>query len=317
MPKISVKVPVYNTAKYVEKCLDSICNQKLNDLELIIVNDGSEDNSEAIIKKWMKNNENKIKIKYLKKENGGLSESRNFAILYVTGKYISFIDSDDYISEDLYSNLEKYMDENIDLIKFKMQKVDGKENILEKLDGPVFEECNGEEGYEKLCTNDKFLDPACIYLYRTEFYKQNNFEYAKGTYHEDFGLTSLIILKAKSFVSTNEFGYYYLQSNSSITRDVNYEKEIQKSKDLLKHYDNMIEKIKQYNISQKSKDLVKRYYTNTVILKANDLKANDLQNYIKQIKIRKMYKNIKPYNLKQFIKRIILRFSVKLYLKIR
>ena len=182
MPKISVIVPVYNTAKYVEKCLDSICNQKLNDLELIIVNDGSEDNSEAIIKKWMKNNENKIKIKYLKKENGGLSESRNFAILYVTGKYISFIDSDDYISEDLYSNLEKYMDENIDLIKFKMQKVDGKENILEKLDGPVFEECNGEEGYEKLCTNDKFLDPACIYLYRTEFYKQNNFEYAKGTY---------------------------------------------------------------------------------------------------------------------------------------
>ena len=317
MPKISVIVPVYNTEKYVEKCLDSISNQKLNDLELIIVNDGSEDNSEAIIKKWVKNNENKIKIKYLKKENGGLSDSRNFAIQYVTGKYISFIDSDDYISEDLYSNLEKYMDENIDLIKFKMQKVDGNENILEKLDGPVFEKCTGEEGYEKLCTNDKFLDPACIYLYRTEFYKQNNFEYAKGTYHEDFGLTSLIILKAKSFVSTNEFGYYYLQSNSSITRDVNYEKEIQKSKDLLKHYDNMMVKIEQYNISQKSKDLVKRYYTNTVILKANDLKENDLQNYIKQIKIRKMYKNIKPYNLKQLIKRIILRFNVKLYLKLR
>ncbi len=317
MPKISVIVPVYNTEKYVEKCLDSIYNQKLNDLELIIVNDGSEDNSEAIIKKWVKNNENKIKIKYLKKENGGLSDSRNFAIPYVTGKYISFIDSDDYISEDLYSNLEKYMDENIDLIKFKMQKVDGNENILEKLDGPVLEKCTGEEGYEKLCTKDKFLDPACIYLYRTEFYKQNNFEYAKGTYHEDFGLTSLIILKAKSFVSTNEFGYYYLQSNSSITRDVNYDKEIQKSKDLLKHYDNMIEKIEQYNISQKSKDLVKRYYTNTVILKANDLKEKDLQNYIKQIKIRKMYKNIKPYNLKQLIKRIILRFNVKLYLKLR
>ena len=317
MPKISVIVPVYNTEKYVEKCLDSISNQKLNDLELIIVNDGSEDNSEAIIKKWVKNNENKIKIKYLKKENGGLSDSRNYAIPYVTGKYISFIDSDDYISENLYSNLEKYIDENIDLIKFKMQKVDGNENILEKLDGPVFEKCTGEEGYEKLCTNDKFLDPACIYLYRTEFFKQNHFEYAKGTYHEDFGLTSLIILKAKSFVSTNEFGYYYLQSNSSITRDVNYEKEIQKSKDLLKHYDNMMVKIEQYNISQKSKDLVKRYYTNTVILKANDLIEKDLQNYIKQIKIRKMYKNIKPYNLKQLIKRIILRFNVKLYLKIR
>ena len=317
MPKISVVVPVYNTEKYVEKCLDSICNQKLNDLELIIVNDGSEDNSEAIIKKWIKNNENKVNIKYLKKENGGLSDSRNFAISYVTGKYISFIDSDDYISENLYSNLEKYIDKNIDLIKFKMQKVDENGSILEKLDGPIFEKCTGEEGYEKLCTNDKFLDPACIYLYKTEFFKQNHFEYAKGTYHEDFGLTSLIILKAKSFVSTSEDGYYYLQSNNSITRDVNYEKEIQKSKDLLKHYDNMIEKIKEYDISEKSKNLIKRYYTNTVILKAKDLKEKDLQNYIKQIKIRKMYKNIKPYNLKQFIKRIILRFNVKFYLKLR
>ena len=317
MPKISVIVPVYNTEKYVEKCLDSICNQKLNDLELIIVNDGSEDNSEAIIKKWIKSNENKVKIKYLKKENGGLSDCRNYAIPYVTGKYISFIDSDDYISEDLYSNLEKYIDENIDLIKFKMQKVDENGNILEKLDGPIFEKCTGEEGYKKLCTSDKFLDPACIYLYRTEFFKQNNFEYAKGTYHEDFGLTSLIILKAKNFVSSSEDGYYYLQSNNSITRDVNYAKEIQKSKDLLRHYDNMIEKIKQYNISEKSKNLIKRYYTNTVILKANDLKDNDLQSYIRQIKIRKLYKNIKPYNLKQLIKRIILRINVKLYLKIR
>lgn len=317
MPKISVIVPVYNTEKYVEKCLNSICKQKLNDLELIIVNDGSGDNSEAIIKKWIKNNENKMKIKYLKKENGGLSDSRNFAIPYVTGKYISFIDSDDYISEDLYSNLEKYMDKNIDLIKFKMQKVDKNGNILEKLDGPIFEECTGEEGYEKLCTSDKFLDPACIYLYRTEFFKQNNFEYAKGTYHEDFGLTSLIILKAKNFVSSSEDGYYYLQSNNSITRDVNYAKEIQKSKDLLRHYDNMIEKIKQYNISEKSKNLIKRYYTNTVILKANDLKDNDLQSYIRQIKIRKLYKNIKPYSLKQLIKRIILKFNINLYLKLR
>lgn len=316
MPKISVIVPVYNTEKYVEKCLKSIVEQKMKDIEIIVVNDGSTDNSESKIQNFIKENKN-LDIQYLKKQNGGLSDSRNFAIPYVHGKYISFVDSDDYISEELYSNLEKYMDEDIDLIKFKMQKVDENGNILEKLDGPTFEKCTGEEGYEKLCTSDKFLDPACIYLYRAEFFKQNNFEYAKGTYHEDFGLTSLIILKAKNFVSSSEDGYYYLQSNNSITRDVNYDKEIQKSKDLLRHYDNMIEKIKQYDISEKSQNLIKRYYTNTLILKANDLKDNDLQSYIKQIKIRKLYKNIKPYNLKQLIKRIILRFNVKLYLKIR
>ena len=315
MPKISVIVPVYNTEKYVEKCLDSICNQKLKDLELIIVNDGSEDNSEAIIKQWIDKNNKKIEIKYLKKENGGLSDSRNYAIPYVTGKYISFIDSDDYIDENLYSNLEKYIDDNIDLIKFKMQKVDENGNILEKLDGPIFEKCTGEEGYKKLCVDDKFLDPACIYLYKTEFFKENKIKYEKGTYHEDFGLTSLIILKAKTFVSTNEYGYYYLQSNNSITRNFEYEKEVKKSKDLLKHYDNMLKKIQEYKITEESKDLVKRYYTNVLILKANDLKGKDLEKYISEIKVRKLYKNIKPYNLKQLLKRILLKFNVKMYLK--
>ena len=79
----------------------------------------------------------------------------------------------------------------------------------------------------------------------------------------------------------------------------------------------MIKTIKNYEISEKSKDLVRRYYTNTVILKSKDLKNKDLEEYIKEIKKRKMYKNIKPYNIKQLIKRIVLKISVKLYLKIR
>lgn len=317
MPKISVIIPVYNTEKYIEKCLDSIYNQKMKDIEIIIVNDGSKDNSDTIIQKWIEKNKENIQIKYLKKENGGLSDSRNFAIPYVTGEYISFIDSDDYIDKNLYSNLEKYMNEKIDLIKFKMQTVDEKGEILEKIDGPVFEKCTGEEGYEKLCTNDKFLDPACIYLYRTEFYKENNFKYKLGAYHEDFGLTSLIILKAKSFVSTNEYGYYYLQTNNSITRNSNYEKEIKKAKDLINHYDDMIRTIENYEISNKSKELIKRYYTNTLILKTRELKEKDKKQYIKEIKERKLYKNIKPYNLKQLIKRIILKININLYLKMR
>lgn len=317
MPKISVIVPVYNTEKYVEKCLKSIAEQKMNDLEIIIVNDGSTDNSEIIIKQWIEKNKENIKIKYLNKKNGGLSETRNFALPYATGKYISFIDSDDYIDSNLYSHLEQFMDDNVDLIKFKMQTVDKDGNILEKLDGPVFEKCTGEEGYEKLCTNDRFLDPACIYLYRTEFYKSNNFKYNVGAYHEDFGLTSLIILKAKSFVSTNEYGYYYLQSDNSITRNQNYDKEIKKAKDLLGHYDDMIKVIKNYEISNKSKELIKRYYTNTLILKTKELKGQEKKQYINEIYRRKLYKNIKPYSLKQLIKRIILKFNINLYLKLR
>ena len=318
MSKVSVIIPVYNMEKYIEKCLDSIINQTMKNIEVIIINDGSTDNSEQIILEYIKSN-HETNIIYLKKDNGGLSDARNYGVTYATGKYISFIDADDYIKNDLYKNLEKYMDKEIDLIKFKMQTVNEDGKIIEKISGPIFEECTGEEGFGKLCTLDKFIDPACIYLYRREFFIDNKFKYELGTYHEDFGLTSLIIIKAKSFVSTDEYGYYYLQTNNSITRNDNKERRIKKANDVLRHYDNMINEIKNMQVSDKTKNLIKRYYTNAVILKARELinEKEEFNTYIKEIKRRKMYKNIKPYNIKQFIKRIILKINIKLYLKMK
>lgn len=315
MLKISVIIPVYNTEKYIKKCLNSLEDQTMKDFEVIVVNDGSTDDSKKVIKEYMKNS--KLDIKYLEKENGGLASARNYGVEHVSGKYISFLDSDDYIDNNLFSDLEKYMDEDIDLIKFKMQTVDEKGKVIEKLDGPVFDVCTGEEGYKKLCTTDKYMDPACIYLYRTEFFVGNNFRY-KLRYHEDFGLTSLVIIQAKSFVSTGIFGYNYLQTGESLTRGKDYEKEKDRAKDMLVHYDNMMKIIDvYYNISEETKDLVKRYYTNSVILKANALKGEDKKKYIQEIKDRFMYRNIKPVNLKQRIKRILLKYNVGLYLKMR
>ena len=315
MPKISVIIPVYNTERYIKKCLESLAKQKMQNFEVIIVNDGSTDNSEKLIKDYIKSS--KLNIKYLEKENGGLALARNYGVERALGKYISFLDSDDYLDENLFSELEKYMDEGIDLIKFKMKTVDEKGKVLEKLDGPVFDKCTGEEAYKKLCTTDKYIDPACIYLYRREFFVGNNFKY-KLRYHEDFGLTSLIIVQAKTFVSTKIFGYNYLQTEESLTRGKDYKKDIDRAKDMLAHYDNMITLIDAYyNISSKTKDLVKRYYTNSVVLKANTLKGKEKKQYIKEIKDRFMYRNIKPENLKQRIKRLLLKYSVNLYLKMR
>ncbi len=315
MPKMSVIIPVYNTEKYIEKCLESLAGQTMQDFEVIIVNDGSTDNSKKVIKDYMKNSN--LDIRYLEKENGGLASARNYGVERALGKYISFLDSDDYLDKDLYKNLEKYMDENIDLIKFKMKTVDEKENVIEKLYGPVFEVCSGEEGYKRLCTTDKYMDPACIYLYRREFFVENNFKY-KLRYHEDFGLTSLIIIQAKTFVSTESFGYNYLQTGESLTRGKDYKKDVDRAKDMLAHYDNMITLIDAYyNISDETKDLVKRYYTNSVVLKADTLKGEDKKRYIKEIKDRFMYRNIKPENLKQKVKRMLLKYNVSLYLKMR
>lgn len=315
MPKISVIVPVYNTEKYIEKCLKSLDNQTMKDFEVVIVNDGSKDESERAIKNYMRRT--RMNIKYLKKENGGLASARNYGVERASGKYISFLDSDDYLDKDTFYLLEQYIDKDIDLIKFKMKTVNEKEEVLEKLDGPVFDVCKGEEGYKKLCTTDKYMDPACIYLYRREFFVENNFKY-KLRYHEDFGLTSLIIVQAKTFVSTDIFGYNYLQTEESLTRAKDYNKDIERAKDMLAHYDNMIPTVNAYtNISAETKALVKRYYTNSVILKANKLKGKERKQYIKEIKNRFMYRNIKPENLKQKLKRILLKYSVNLYLKMR
>ena len=88
--KISVIVPVYNVEPYIERCLKSLVYQTLKELEIIIVNDGSPDNSEAIILSYQRRYPNKIM--YLKKENGGLSDARNYALSYATGEYIAFLD---------------------------------------------------------------------------------------------------------------------------------------------------------------------------------------------------------------------------------
>ena len=100
MPKVSVIVPFYNVEGYIEKCLETLVNQTLKDIEIILVNDGSKDRSIDIVKKFLK--QYPEKIVYLEKENGGLSDARNFAIPYVKGEYIAFLDSDDYVEKDMY-----------------------------------------------------------------------------------------------------------------------------------------------------------------------------------------------------------------------
>lgn len=187
---------------------------------------------------------------------------------------------------------------------------------MELVSGPVFSKCSGEEAYKILCVSDKFMDPACIYLYRRKYFVENNFQY-KLRYHEDFGLTSLVIVNAKTFVSTNCYGYNYLQTDNSLTRDNDYNKNKLRAKDMIAHYDYMIKNIEKYNIEKETKEFVKRYYTNSVILKTQTLNEQDQKEYIKEIKQRKMYKNIKANNIKQLIKRILLAIDVKLYLKMR
>lgn len=116
MPKVSVIVPFYNVEKYIEKCLDSLVNQTLEDIEIILVNDGSKDNSEKVAKEFQEKYPNKIK--YYEKPNGGLGDARNYGIDYVTGEYIAFLDSDDYVEFTMYEEMyNQAKQEDVDMVE--------------------------------------------------------------------------------------------------------------------------------------------------------------------------------------------------------
>ena len=100
MIKVSVIVPVWNVEKYLEKCLDSLVNQTLKEIEIIVVNDESPDNSQKIIDKYVKKYPKKIKA--LSQKNGGQGSARNHGLKYATGEYIGYVDSDDYIEKNMY-----------------------------------------------------------------------------------------------------------------------------------------------------------------------------------------------------------------------
>ena len=111
---ISVIITAYNAEKTIEKCLNSILDTKYNNYEIVIVNDGSTDNTEDIIELFATD-----KIKYFSKPNTGVADSRNFGIEKANGDYITFVDSDDFVSSNYFENVDKYIEQGADLIKRK------------------------------------------------------------------------------------------------------------------------------------------------------------------------------------------------------
>lgn len=315
MCKLSIIVPIYNAGDNLKRCLKSIFTQNLEDVEILAINDGSTDNSSEIAKEYVKRNPEKIA--YYEKENAGVADTRNFGISKAEGKYILFIDSDDYIKKGLLEELNKYIEQDIDIIKFKLEKVNEKGDILEKVDGAVFDKCDGQTAFNMLCFSDVLLDSPCIYVFKKELFELNNLRFKTNTEHEDFGLIPLIILKAKSVISINTYGYCYLQTNDSITRNEDYTKTLKKFNDVLLHYDTMLEFIEKEKLAESTIKNVRTYYTNAIILKLKELKKQDLDVYIKKLKQRKMIDDIQVNNFKQFIKKLILKMNIKIYLKLK
>lgn len=312
MCKLSVIIPVYNTDKSLRKCLDSIIEQIDDRVEVIVINDGSTDKSKEILLEY----ENKYKsIVYYEKQNGGVADTRNYGIDHAKGEYFIFVDSDDYIEPGLIKELLQYIENGVDIVKYKAQHLDESFNIIKKIDGPVFLNKSGEEAFNILAFSDILMDSPCLYCFKMSLFQTNNLKFKVNTEHEDFGLIPLVLLLAKKVVSLDVYGYNYIQTEGSITRNNDYKRTIKKFNDTLMHYDNMLQFIKNFNIEKKTEKNVKSYYANAVILKLKTINKENRKEYIEEIKNRKIIKNIKIVGIRQIIKKILLYIDINLYLE--
>ena len=216
MKKVSIVVPVYNMEKYLEKCMDSLVNQTLEDIEIIVVNDGSTDNSLKILKKYKRKHPDKIVI--INQENQGISSARNNGIDIATGKYIGFVDSDDYIKYDMFEklynkiektksdivvcNYKKYFMKNEEFIDVDMVKNINKNNIFE----------------EPTILNNIYFAPWNK-LYKRSLFEDIRFPIQKK--YEDINAILKVFFKAKKIDKISESLYLYRINENGETLTIN------------------------------------------------------------------------------------------------
>ena len=221
---LSIIVPVYNVNKYLCKCLDSLLCQDLdkNTYEIIVVDDGSTDDSGNIADSYAQKFSN---IKVIHKLNGGLSDARNTGILSSKGKYIQFVDSDDYLEPNSLKGLTDMMEsENLDILRFNYQKVNENYEVINY----GAEAVNLGDYSNKVCDGITFLNErlwyACFavqFIIKGEILRKQANLFHKGIFYEDAEWTPRIVIQAGRITSTDKIIYNYLIRSNSISRDIN------------------------------------------------------------------------------------------------
>lgn len=210
---VSVIIPVYNVEKYLNKCIESVVQQTYENLEVILVDDGSTDNSGNLCDEWSQKDS---RIKVIHKENGGLSSARNKGNSVSSGDYIFYLDSDDYISKECIGILVQMCNEHNSQISItKMmyvtentnQEVETQEMVITRL-------LNSEEAIEASLYQELFSCCAPAKLYKREIIE--DVEFPVGRLSEDLATCHLFLNKAKKITFTNSVGYYYRQHVDSI-----------------------------------------------------------------------------------------------------
>ncbi len=210
--KVSVIVPIYNVAPYLEKCLSSLCRQSLREIEILCVNDGSPDSGDMIIEEFRSLFPDLIKV--LNKENGGLSDARNFGLAHASGKYVAFLDGDDYMDLDLLEELyERAEETGADAVACPIRYVwpDGTERVVSS-GIPLLAE--GDK-LKKIFT--RFYPAVWNKLYRRDVLSESGVVFKKGFWFEDVEFSHRLFPYFKKVAAVELSCISYVQREGSVT----------------------------------------------------------------------------------------------------
>lgn len=217
---ISIVVPVYNVEKYMQRNLESLVNQTYENIEILVINDGTPDNSVEIINKYVEKYPKKVYL--FNKKNGGLSDARNYGLKRAKGKYIVFIDSDDYVEHNMIEELYLSIKKNKSDISIC--------NIIDEYE---------DNGKTQVYSNYIPVTPCSIYedkkqmlnrfaawnkMFDINLFKKNKLTFDKGFIYEDLRLVLKIYLYANKISYTNKALYHYIIRSGSIMTSANLEK---------------------------------------------------------------------------------------------
>ena len=255
MPKISVIIPVYNVEKYLAECLTSVVNQTFKDIEIICINDGSTDNSPKILEEFAQK-DNRIKI--INQENQGMSCARNAGLAVATGEYISFIDSDDYVSTDLYADLQKFLPAELIYFNACIFPMSEKYQALQNYIQCKFE---GE-----LPITEKIISQTNVHIwnkiFKASIIKENNIKFPDGLYFEDFPFMFEYLHSINTVKFVGGRGYYfYRQQPNSIMKNCS-----PKSIHHLYAWHYLYDRLKERKLLDKYPNLINKLFRTYVIL---------------------------------------------------
>ena len=217
--KLSIIVPVYGVEKYIDKCLNSLVKQSLKEIEVIVVNDGTKDNSQKIVDKYVKKYPDKIKS-YIK-ENGGQGSARNYGLKKASGEYIGYVDSDDFVEKDMYKKLyNKAKENNYDIV------VCGNYNVSEDYQNKNIDAFinNYNTDLENI-----FFGKMAVWnkIYKRDILIKNKLEFKEKVWYEDLAFTLKAIMNSNTFAFIDEPLYDYLIREGSTMNNSNVQRNLE------------------------------------------------------------------------------------------